>query len=343
MNWLRRAVVAAAIVYPFALAGAALALRFIGERWWLTTVALYLPRIGLAAPLPFAIAGLFLCGRSRWLWTQAVSVLLLIFPLMGLVVPLPHFPDGKSARIRVLSYNINSALGGVNNLAEEIDRYSPDVVFLQESSGTDELKRALRSKYPTVEASGQFLAATRFTIVSITYPERLPFDGRVRSPRFLVYVMDTPLGRIDLFNVHPVSPREDFYALRGRGLRKEILTGHLFSGAATPAILANAGLRGLQVQTISEAVARSANPAVIAGDTNLPDLSLIFGRYLSRFKDGFVEGGSGFGYTYPNDRRPWMRIDRIMTTDDLRCVGFQVGTSPASDHLCVVADLQRRR
>jgi|SRR5580704_2797629 vancomycin resistance protein VanJ len=342
MKWLRRAVVAAAVLYPFALAIAAGVMRFVGERWWLTTVALYLPRLTLAAPLPFLVAGLVLCRRSRWLWTQALSVLLLLFPLMGLAVPVPH-AEGKTPSIRVLSYNINSALGGVDKLAEEIDRYSPDVVLLQENNGSEDLKGALRSRYPTVEASGQFLVATRFTITSTTDPERLPFDGRARSPRFLEYVMETPLGRIAFFNVHPISPREDFYVLRGRGLRREILSGHLFSGDAAPAILANAGLRGLQVQAISEAVRRTTDPAVIAGDTNLPGLSLIFGRNLSGFRDGFAEAGSGFGYTYPNDRRPWMRIDRILTTDALRFVRFQVGTSPASDHLCVVADLQRGR
>jgi vancomycin resistance protein VanJ len=343
MKWLRRGVVAAALTYPVSLLLAAMALRFIGERWWVTTVALYLPRLVLGAPLPFVVVGLFLCGRSRWLWTQAVSALLLLFPLMGLVVPVPHLASGTAPSLRVLSYNVNSTLGGVAKIDEEVERYSPDVVFMQEIDEPAELKRVLSPRYPTVEVSGQFLVATRYAIVSKTDPERLPFEGRTRSPRFLEYVMDTPLGRLGFYNVHPLSPREDFYVLRGRGLGREILSGRIFSGAAGPAILANAGLRALQVQSIAEAAGQDGEPVVIAGDTNLPGLSLVFSRALSRFKDGFVEAGSGFGYTYPNDRRPWMRIDRILASDALRFVRFQVGTSAASDHLCVVADLQRVR
>jgi hypothetical protein len=52
--------------------------------------------------------------------------------------------------------------------------------------------------------------------------------------------------------------------------------------------------------------------------------------------------GWGFGYTYPYNLFRWMRIDRIMASDQLRFVGFQRGSSTASDHVCVVADLQRR-
>jgi endonuclease/exonuclease/phosphatase family metal-dependent hydrolase len=37
-----------------------------------------------------------------------------------------------------------------------------------------------------------------------------------------------------------------------------------------------------------------------------------------------------------------MRIDRILSSEQLRFVRFEVGASQASDHLCVVADLQRR-
>jgi endonuclease/exonuclease/phosphatase family metal-dependent hydrolase len=66
-------------------------------------------------------------------------------------------------------------------------------------------------------------------------------------------------------------------------------------------------------------------------------------RYLSRYKDGFAQASWGFGYTFPADKTPWMRIDRVMVSDELRVVGFEVGKSTLSDHRCVVADLQRAK
>jgi endonuclease/exonuclease/phosphatase (EEP) superfamily protein YafD len=69
----------------------------------------------------------------------------------------------------------------------------------------------------------------------------------------------------------------------------------------------------------------------------------VFADNLSVYQDGFRKAGWGFGYTFPNDRRPppWMRIDRILATDQLRFVRFDVGDSRASDHRCVVADVQK--
>jgi endonuclease/exonuclease/phosphatase family metal-dependent hydrolase len=98
------------------------------------------------------------------------------------------------------------------------------------------------------------------------------------------------------------------------------------------------------VRTFSSLAGGETEPVVIAGDTNLPGLSLVFARYLSGYQDGFEKAGWGFGYTYPTNknRPPWMRIDRILATASLRFERFEVGASSASDHRCVVADIRSR-
>jgi len=79
---------------------------------------------------------------------------------------------------------------------------------------------------------------------------------------------------------------------------------------------------------------------VIGGDSNLSHLSPLLGDELPGFRDAFQEAGWGFGYTYPRGFR-WMRIDRILVSGPLHAVRFQRGDSTASDHVCVVAELQR--
>jgi endonuclease/exonuclease/phosphatase (EEP) superfamily protein YafD len=349
-KWAIRLGCGAAVVYPCALVVAWALLRLAGESWWISTIGLYLPRAVLAAPLPviaLALAGL---RRWRWLWTQAAAALVLTFPVMGFVVPWPHSADPAAPRLRVLTYNINSCHGGCDAIIQEVDRYSPDVVLMQEVAHVDELEPLLRSRYPTVEVSTQFVVASRFPVLARFDPPKLPVNGADRSARWVQRVLDTPLGPIAFYDVHPASPRDDFSALRGRGLRREISSGHLFSGDSAPLIANNVALRETQVQSFSAAAANESGPVIIAGDTNLPGLSKILGRYLSSYHDGFREAGWGLGYTYPNDhkpfmphdRNPWMRIDRVFTSDELRVVGFEVGTSPVSDHLCVIADIQRR-
>jgi len=333
------------VAYPIALLVVALALRFAGERWWVTGVTLYLPRLGFAAPLPLLVLALAGSKMRRFLWTQVAAAFLIVFTLMGLTLPSPGAAaDANAPKLRVLSYNVNSDYGGTDNVVREIDRYEPDVVLLQEIGDNEVLERTMRERYASVTLNGQFLLATRFAIVSSFEPDKLPIDGRLRSPRYIAQTIATPLGPIAFYDVHPLSPRFAFHELRGHGLRREILSGRLFSGANAAGIVENSHVRAVQVEAFSRHAARETVPVVIGGDTNLPDLSYVLHRYLSSFQDGFVKAGSGFGYTFPSTatRSPWMRIDRILASDQLRFVGFDVGTSRASDHLCVVADLQRR-
>jgi vancomycin resistance protein VanJ len=327
-------VVASAVLYPAALVALILALRFVGEGWWVTTVLLYVPRLAFAVPLPFVAIGLIACSERGWLWTQSISALLVCFPLMGLALRMPRAVGAGGPTVRVLSYNIDKGRGGIENLAEEIGRFSPDVVVMQEieASGED-LARVFRASYPTVEVSGQFFIASRFPILSSVEAEPLAMrlDG---VKHYHAYLLDTPIGRLRLLSVRPVSPSWPLSDLRRRGMTWTNFT------SALQVLDWNSRLRELEARTIAETAGQSEDSVIIAGDTNLPTLSRIFGRHLSSFHDAFADAGSGFGYTFPSGR-PWMRIDRILTGRGLRAVRFQRGTATLSDHLCIVGDLVR--
>jgi endonuclease/exonuclease/phosphatase (EEP) superfamily protein YafD len=339
-KWVERVVKALATAYLVGLLATALTFHWIGERWWVTAVGLYVPRVVFAAPLPIVIAGVAWLRQRWWLWAQAPSVLLLVFPILGFVPPWPRF-GGSGPALRILSYNVNSAAGGVDRVIAEVERFSPDVVLMQEISAFDVLEPALRASYPTVVHDNQFILATRFPLQQQPSPDPVMVAGRSHSPRFVRYLLQSPLGAVTIYNVHPISPRDGLDALHGQGLRQELLSGRLFRGAAASVIESNAELRAAQVRAFATAAAAESGPVIIAGDTNLPGLSPLL-ENLSRFHDGFADAGWGLGYTYPNDNRLWMRIDRIFTNDALRFVDFQVGQSKASDHLCVFAEIKKR-
>jgi len=83
---------------------------------------------------------------------------------------------------------------------------------------------------------------------------------------------------------------------------------------------------------------------LIAGDLNMPSLSPTSHRIFSDYQDGFEQAGWGFGHTFPNRSglRMWLRLDRILASRELAFVDFELGCMRASDHYCVVAELQRR-
>jgi endonuclease/exonuclease/phosphatase (EEP) superfamily protein YafD len=325
---------ALAVAYPVSLVVVIAMLRWVGESWWLTAGALYLPRILFAVPLPLLAIALHRLRMPRLLQLQAASVVLIVFPLMGFVPPWPTSSDPHAPTMRVLSFNVNSGAGGLDAVVQEIESHSPDVVLLQETGDAERVAGALRSRYSTVHFWDQFVVATRYPVTSTVTSDMLTYDGKPHRARFLKDVVETPLGRVVVYDVHPTSPREGLRTMHG--------VRTMLRGTSAAVVGANVGLRTLQVKAIAEAAAAETDPVVIGGDTNLPGLSAVLGQYLSGYDDGFTRASWGFGYTFPTDKwRPWMRIDRILASSALRFTRFEVGQSTVSDHRCVVADLQR--
>lgn len=338
--WLRRIVVVIAFAYPIALFATWLVLRLVGDYWWLSTLGLYLPRVGFFIPLPLIALALVIFGLKRLLWTQLVATGLVLFPLMGMQLP-SVFNKDVEHKIRVLSFNVNQSVVGVDALVANIASHSPDIVMIQEANlSTDSLIQALKPKFPYTHNSQYTMIASRFPLAEITPKQRLPYYGVLRSPRFQRYLVATPLGQIAVYNIHPLSPRGSLNMYRFRGAFSKLKNGELFNSAAQGSLEDNAGLRRLQVEAIGRLASAEVHPVLIAGDTNLPGLSPLFEDNLGAFRDGFNEAGSGFGYTFPS-KHPWLRLDRILTSFDLRFVSFEPSCYGLSDHLCVVAEIAK--
>jgi endonuclease/exonuclease/phosphatase family metal-dependent hydrolase len=215
-----------------------------------------------------------------------------------------------------------------------------DVIVLQEVDAKDyELLRSQMTGY-TLRENGQFWLASRFPVQEVYAPPRLAHEGAMRSPRFVRYTLTTPRGPLLVYNIHPISPRDGFEALRGQGLLHEVRKGRLFNAAARASVASNTLLRMTELRAMVGDAGRSPYPAVFAGDTNLPGLSWAFADQFSNYRDGFSEAGTGFGYTFPAPLHPWTRIDRIIADPQLQFLDFTVVHEAVSDHLAVLADLQ---
>ncbi len=329
-------------LYPLSLIGVACALSFIGERHWLTAALLYVPRIAFAAPLPVFVALSLWSKRHRLLWAQVAAALVIVFPLMGFVLP---WSRGGSAgpTLRVLSFNVDSGHAGETTLIGAITAQQPDIALLVEAPlDHTRLRDALETRFPYVQRNSQFLLGSRFPIASTSELPRVSYLGRKRTSRAMRYQLDTPQGPVVLYAVHPISPRGAFGLYRFRGA-----IGRLREPAVAPSndeesdMLGNAGLRSAQIEEALSHAHAETLPVIVAGDTNLPGLSAALRRSFSGYQDGFVEVSWGFGYTFPA-KEPFLRLDRIFASPELRFMSFHIGCRGTSDHLCVWADLARR-
>ena len=334
-RFLRGLLLVSAVLYPLAVVGLWVALARVGESWWPTTVLLYVPRFVWAVPVPFLALALAIWG-PRWLLAlQLAAALIVVLPLMGLELHGRPAPSG-TPRLRVLSYNVNYGFMSHALLRRQIRDAHADVIALQAFHPRLAPMVAEALADYQVRTDGEFVIASRFPIVTSK-------TGSGEEPGFMQATLDTPLGLIELFCTHPRSPRTGLEALRGRGLRQGLSNGRVLRGEGADRVLANTELRRRQVDELSAAARAATHPVIIAGDTNLPSLSRFLDEYLGGWQDGFSQVGRGFGYTFPAHRWvPWMRIDRILASAELRFLSFEVGTLRASDHHAVWAELEGR-
>ncbi|MCE9578571.1 MAG: endonuclease/exonuclease/phosphatase family protein [Deltaproteobacteria bacterium] len=150
-------------------------------------------------------------------------------------------------RLRVMSYNLNFGLAGDRAGAAAIARAQPDVVVLQESNDAwrAALVRDLAGRFPHHRfthqddwAAGGLGILSKFPIRSI---DELPSA----VDHFVAWraVIDTPLGAIQVLDVHLRPPRSDrgsvavgYFSTRGDRARE--IERHLAALAPMPTIIA---------------------------------------------------------------------------------------------------------
>lgn len=340
-RWLNRLLVICAYAYPALLAAVCAAFVWVGEDWWVTAALLYAPRVAFGLPLLVLVPGLLLTRRRRLLWTQLIALTLTLFPLMGLVLPWSA-AQTERASFRLLTFNISNAPSGDQRVLSAIDTMGADLVLLQEVPGwANPIVAGLRARFPHVEASTQFVIASRFPIVESSSPGRISHSDRKRSPRFMRHLVQSPLGEIAVYNVHPISPRGALGVHSSRDLFHRLRTGKILRGDPETDMSQNATLRAQQIEAVASMASHEKHPVLIAGDTNLPGLSATLHRYLSGYRDAFRRASWGFGYTFPQ-RHAFLRLDRILAGPELDFSEFDIGCQGASDHFCAAARVIRR-
>jgi endonuclease/exonuclease/phosphatase family metal-dependent hydrolase len=263
---------------------------------------------------------------------------------MGLRLHNAAAPNAAAFHLRLATLNSGTGRQGTEPILTVLHATEADVILLQEVEQAQEAAFKAGLAGYSVRIAGQFLLASRFPIQEVVEPPRVMHDGTARSPRFVRYRIGTPAGVLQIYNVHPISPRDALAEVRGEGLESEVRSGRLLSGAASSKVMDNTDLRLEQLQAIADDARASTTPVIIAGDTNMPTLSWGLDHWFGGFQDGFSEGGSGFGYTFPAPKHPWMRIDRVLADRHFRVLDFRVmadgASKRASDHYAVVADLE---
>ena len=324
---------AAALTWLGVLACLLALFRFVGETSWAVVPLMYLPRHAWILPGLLMLPPALRTGRRAAIWPLTVGALVWLFPLMGFVLPgLAPRPPGPT--LRVLSYNTLHAADGAERLRALILEARPDLVLLQWTSRVaEEAMSGPGFEGWMVRRVGQFTVASQFPILSIE-----AIGAPADFPPAAHAIVDTSIGRMDVYNIRPKSAREELGATRRRGMVQRLR--ELVQEKRSGRLGEMASFREAQTRTIIEEAGRARHLVLIAGDTNLPGGSLFAHRYFGGFQDAFEEAGLGFGFTHPA-RIPWLRLDRVLLGRGLEAVSFRVLPQGASSHRAVVAEIAR--
>lgn len=328
--------------YPLALLIVLALFHWVGERFWLTTLLLYFPRALLAMPLPIIIA-MLLTRRRRWLLpTQAFALWLIVVPLMGLEINTDKEPKPESTRLRIFTFNVHYTAQSKEFLST-LEQADADLVLLQEGGNEGaSFWHQLSPKYQW-RVTGEFVFGSRFPITEIFVPREISVDGRHFSPQFVRYRILTPSGPLVIYNMHPPSPRIALSSV-WRQLANHDHSIDWPRAETRRQVEANTQRRLACVTALlADAQKNNAAPIIIAGDTNLPHQSWLLQRLLHRYRDVFETVGTGWGYTFPTQPLPWMRLDRILVDDRLGILNAHVSSKSVSDHAAIWAELEMSR
>jgi endonuclease/exonuclease/phosphatase family metal-dependent hydrolase len=239
--------------------------------------------------------------------------------------PISHERGGQ---LRLVTFNVQRCIRGLEEVAQVIRELSPDVVALQEVD------------HGTRRSGGADQAAQLARLTGLAHHVFFPARELSGGGEYGLAVLSR----------HPIRSTRQFPLPNWRGVEPRTLgqaivevEGQELSVYVTH--LAHLGsrerLRALQARKIAALMSRDERAKVIMGDLNDSPASApvqLIGRPLA---DAFALSGEGTEGTYPLPGQvlPPLRLDYIFASRELRPRRSFVAQRRASDHLAVVADV----
>jgi len=256
--------------------------------------------------------------------------MIIVWPIMGLNVPLSGWFDSTQPEIRVLTYNVQRWQVMGEEFSELLEEMQPDFAAVQECAAPRRFKREIPEKWFTHSAG--------YSVIVSRYPiSRCETSKRGREINGLYCVVETPIGPIGFGNVDLLTPR--------RALDKVLDRETIFDLSQVDEAQRTIAQRWQESENLFEWIqAFSEDNKIVAGDFNLTADSPIYRSAWSDFRNSYSNMTFGYGYTKKNKVdifRYGARIDHIVSTSSLKPLKARVGPDYGSDHLPLLAEFAR--
>jgi len=307
--------------------------------WWIDLANVFAPYWYMPMVITFPISVIVtrqVGKRHPPRWSVSLQIILMAVGLYWFALPTIYKaidpPTGET--FKVITYNVQGANTELDDATQWLIASNADIIVLQETSeGYDYRLSGLYDVYSHEEhIEGSVRIFSHYEILS----------------KELIVIEDYP-GRLVLRVVlnqqgHQLAVYVTHFALPQQSVKH--LPLHIPNYGIEFALHYDETRRNAMIRTLLDILREETLPYILAGDFNTSDASLIYREIEAVMIDSFREAGVGAGRTWPIAEvidlprliSPFLRIDYIWHSPELRAVEASVGSKPiGSDHLPVTA------
>jgi endonuclease/exonuclease/phosphatase (EEP) superfamily protein YafD len=221
--------------------------------------------------------------------------------------------------LRIISLNCGS---GSLRAVEEVAKFKPDLVLLQESPGRDQVN-ALAETLFGEDGAALHGGDTALIAPGAITPRKASLSSRGDFVQARVQLVSG--GEMEVVSLRLLPPLVRF---------------DLWSPDCWRAQAENRRQRRAQLQRVAAQLAAvpASVPIIVGGDFNAPAGDAIFELLRPRLHDTFEAGGSGWCNTITNDY-PFHRIDQVWTSSHFLVITVVGQRTEHSDHRMVISDV----
>lgn len=267
------------------------------------------------------IPGLIIAGlarRQKIILLLAVPTLIISLTFAPLFLPRSSVVLAAGDSFKVMSYNVWGRNRHVAEVTQNIRQEQPDILLLQEVTPpiAEALAVQLVDLYPGSQLHFTYEPDIRQAIIS-RYP-LTPLEVAHQKGRAQKVRVDTPVGSIEVWNVHPNLPLPWVQQYQ-------------------------------QIAALTEDIGATSGPLIVGGDFNTTDQSETYRLVNQHLQNAHWEAGWGFGFSFPAHSpkfngvpilTPVIRIDHIFYSRHFLARSARtLDESGGSDHFPVVANL----
>jgi endonuclease/exonuclease/phosphatase family metal-dependent hydrolase len=234
-------------------------------------------------------------------------------------------PGQEEVDLRVMTFNIQSGIQGLDKVADVIRSAGPDIVALQEVDVRSQRASGLDQPAVLAERTGlRYYAHFRTTSLfggdyGVALLSRFPLESVRQHP--------LPVAE-------GTEPRTLAHALvKVNGQEVSVYVTHLTRRPFNNAI------RVRQSAAIMALVSQDPRPKLLMGDMNDTPESNSLRLFKRELMDVFAQRGEGSDITYPLPIIPSLRLDYVLASERFMARRSKVLRVKASDHYPVVAEL----